>query len=150
MDGDGPPPAREARSAVRPGSTSPLPVTGGAAVSWGLPTAAHTTPTVKTTKAATVRIRTTGEIPPRSTSTGSSPGTRCLANPAPPVEFFARGVDIDVAWLGGSTIRSTGDSFATPHMAGLCALVLGKHAGLTPFQLKSVLYLTATNVGGGA
>ncbi|HEX5469429.1 MAG TPA: S8 family serine peptidase [Gaiellaceae bacterium] len=71
-------------------------------------------------------------------------------NPTPPVEFFARGVDIDVAWLGGTTIRSTGNSFATPHMAGLCALVLGKHPGLTPFQLKSVLYLTATNVGEGA
>jgi subtilisin len=71
-------------------------------------------------------------------------------NPTPPVEFFARGVDIDVAWLGGTSIRSTGNSFATPHMAALCALVLGKHSGLTPFQLKSVLYLTATNVGGGA
>jgi subtilisin family serine protease len=70
-------------------------------------------------------------------------------NPTPPVEFFARGVEIEVAWLGGTTIRSTGNSFATPHMAGLCALVLGKHPGLTPFQLKSLLYLTATNVGDG-
>jgi hypothetical protein len=26
--------------------------------------------------------------------------------------------------------------------------VLGKHPELTPFQLKSVLYLTASNVGG--
>ena len=66
-------------------------------------------------------------------------------NPAPPVEFFARGVDIDVAWLGGATIRCTGNSFATPHLAGICALVLGKHRELTPFQLKSILYLTATN-----
>ncbi len=69
-------------------------------------------------------------------------------NPVPPVEFFARGVDVDVAWLGGSKIRVTGNSFATPHIAGLCALVLGKHPELTPFQLKSVLYLTANNVGG--
>ena len=68
-------------------------------------------------------------------------------NPAPPVEFFARGVDIEVAWLGGATIRCTGNSFATPHLAGICALVLGKHPDLTPFQLKSVLYLTATNAG---
>ncbi len=70
-------------------------------------------------------------------------------NPSPPVEFFARGLDLEVAWLGGGRIRCTGNSFATPHMAGLCALVLGKHPELTPFQLKSVLYLTATNVGGG-
>ena len=67
-------------------------------------------------------------------------------NPSPPVEFFARGVEIEVAWLGGGTIRSTGNSFATPHIAAVCALVLGKHPGLTPFQLKSILYLTASNV----
>lgn len=69
-------------------------------------------------------------------------------NPSPPVEFFARGLDLDVAWLGGSTLRCTGNSFATPHVAGICALVLGKHPELTPFQLKSVLYQTATNAGG--
>jgi subtilisin len=67
-------------------------------------------------------------------------------NPSPPVEFFARGVDVEVAWLGGGTIRASGNSFATPHLAGLCALILGKHPELTPFQLKSVLHLTATNV----
>jgi subtilisin len=70
-------------------------------------------------------------------------------NPRPPVEFFARGVDVEVAWLGGSTARSTGNSFATPHMSGICALILGRHPELTPFQVKSTLYLTATNVGGG-
>jgi subtilisin len=70
-------------------------------------------------------------------------------NPNPPVEFFARGVDVDVAWTSGGRIRCTGNSFATPHMSAICALVLGKHPDLTPFQLKSVLYLTSTNVGGG-
>ena len=40
------------------------------------------------------------------------------ANPSPPVEFFARGVDVDVAWPGGGTIRATGNSFAAPHIAG--------------------------------
>jgi subtilisin family serine protease len=69
-------------------------------------------------------------------------------NPEPPVEFFARGVDIDVAWMEGSTLRVTGNSFATPHMTAISALVLGEHPELTPFQLKSVLYLTATNVIG--
>ena len=68
-------------------------------------------------------------------------------NPEPPVEFFARGVGVDVAWLGGGQIRCTGNSFATPHMSGICARILGKHPQLTPFQLKSVLYLTASNVG---
>jgi subtilisin family serine protease len=67
------------------------------------------------------------------------------ANPDPPVEFFARGVDVEVAWLGGGRLRSTGNSFATPHLSAICALVLGKHPHLTPFQLKTVLSLTATN-----
>jgi len=84
-------------------------------------------------------------------SVGSHEGTdswEWYANPTPPVEFFARGVDIDVAWFGGSTLCCTGNSFAAPHIAGLSALVLSKHPGLTPFQLKSVLYLTASNTGG--
>jgi subtilisin family serine protease len=69
-------------------------------------------------------------------------------NPAPPVEFFARGFELDVAWVGGERLRCTGNSFATPHIAGIATLILGKHPELTPFQLKSVLYLTASNVGG--
>ncbi len=72
-----------------------------------------------------------------------------FANPDPPVEFFARGVNVDIAWLGGSTIRATGNSFATPCITGISALVLSKHPRLTPFQLKSVLFLISTNVGGG-
>jgi len=70
------------------------------------------------------------------------------ANPDPPVELFARGVDVEVAWPGGGTLRCTGNSFAAPHVAGIAALVLAKHPELTPYQLKSVLHLTATNAGG--
>ena len=69
-------------------------------------------------------------------------------NPSPPVEFFARGVNVEVAWIGNATVRSSGNSFATPHMSGICSLILAKHPDLTPFQLKSVLYLIASNVGG--
>ena len=71
-------------------------------------------------------------------------------NPEPPVEFFARGVGVEVAWPGGGTLRCTGNSFATPHISAVCALVLAKHPWLTPFQLKSVLHLTALNVGSSA
>ena len=67
-------------------------------------------------------------------------------NASPPVEFYARGVDVEVAWTDGSTITATGNSFATPHLAGVCARILGAHPGLTPFQVKHLLYLTATNV----
>jgi subtilisin len=70
-------------------------------------------------------------------------------NPSPPVEFFGRGVNVEVPWLGGRVLTVSGNSFATPHLTGICALILSKHPELTPFQLKSVLYLTASNVGGG-
>ena len=69
-------------------------------------------------------------------------------NPNPPVEFFGRGVNVEIAWIGGRTITASGNSFATPHLTGICALILSNHPELTPFQLKSVLYLTASNVGG--
>ena len=48
-----------------------------------------------------------------------------FSNPVPPVEFFARGVDLDVAWLGGGSTTASGNSFATPHLAAVCALILG-------------------------
>ena len=67
-------------------------------------------------------------------------------NPSPPVDFYARGVRVPVAWPGGGETRSTGNSFAAPHITGICALILGKHPLLTPFQLKSVLYMAALNV----
>jgi subtilisin family serine protease len=73
---------------------------------------------------------------------------RFFYNPNPPVEFFARGVDVELAWSGGKTIHATGNSFATPHIAGICTLVRSKHPALTPFQLKSVLHLIADNMGG--
>lgn len=74
---------------------------------------------------------------------------RYYYNPAPPVEFHARGVRVPVARPGGRTSLGTGNSFAAPHIAGLAARVLGKHPWLTPFQLKSVLLLSASNVHPG-
>lgn len=67
-------------------------------------------------------------------------------NPNPPVEFTAPGVDLETAWVGGGTAVSTGNSFAAPHIAGIAALILGKHPELTPFQVKTALYYTAKNV----
>jgi class 3 adenylate cyclase/subtilisin family serine protease len=69
-----------------------------------------------------------------------------LYNPDPPVEFFAQGQDVQVAWLGGRSIRTTGNSFATPRIAGLVTKILARYPRLTVFQLKSILYLTAANV----
>jgi subtilisin family serine protease len=68
------------------------------------------------------------------------------ANPTPPVEFFARGVSVPVGWRAGGSMRATGNSFAAPHIAALTARIVAKHPELTPFQLKTVLSLTASNM----
>ena len=68
-------------------------------------------------------------------------------NPAPPVEFGAYGLDVDVAWRDGGRIAATGNSFAAPHIAGLAALIRAKHPGITPFEVKAVLAATATPLG---
>jgi subtilisin family serine protease len=86
---------------------------------------------------------------PAVVSVGSHSGTDPLefyANPTPPVEFLACGVDVELAWLDHATIRATGNSFATPHIAGIATRILSKHPGLTPFEVKSLLRATAGNV----
>jgi subtilisin len=70
-------------------------------------------------------------------------------NPEPPVEFGAPGIDVTVAWQNKSTITSTGNSFAAPHIAGIVALIRGKHPELTPFQIKTVLFACAANTRAG-
>jgi subtilisin family serine protease len=78
---------------------------------------------------------------------GGTRGSRHYYNACPPVEFFAPGVGVEVAWADRKVIRATGNSFATPYLSGLCALLISKHPALTPFQVKTLLYLTAANVG---
>jgi subtilisin family serine protease len=73
-----------------------------------------------------------------------------FANPEPPVEFAAPGVDLELAWLEGATIRGTGNSFATPHMAGMAALVLSKRPGLRPYEVKTALRAASSNTGSAA
>jgi subtilisin len=86
---------------------------------------------------------------PAVVSVGSHSGTdpwEFYANPTPPVEFLACGVEVELGWLDHATIRATGNSFATPHIAGIAARILSKHPGLTPFEVKSLLRATAGNV----
>jgi len=67
-------------------------------------------------------------------------------NPHPPTEFLARGIDVEVPWLDGQTIRSTGNSYAAPHISGMAALIRSKHPDLQPFQVKTVLWAMSANV----
>jgi subtilisin family serine protease len=65
-------------------------------------------------------------------------------NPAPPVEFGAYGVDVEVAWRGGGRIRATGNSFAAPHLAGHAARLRARYPSATPFEIKALLAATAS------
>lgn len=67
-------------------------------------------------------------------------------NPAPPVEFGAYGLDVDVAWKDGKRIVATGNSFAAPHIAGFATRIRGRHPRATPFEVKSMLAATANNL----
>ena len=64
-------------------------------------------------------------------------------NPHPPVEFGARGVDVEVPWRDHGWIVATGNSFAAPHIAGLAALIRAKHPSASPFEVKTILAATA-------
>jgi len=66
-------------------------------------------------------------------------------NPAPPVEFGAPGIDVQVAWKDKQYLVSTGNSFAAPHITGIVALIRAKHPWLTTFQIKTILWACAAN-----
>ena len=66
-------------------------------------------------------------------------------NPSPPVEFGAHGLDVNVAWRGGTRMTATGNSFAAPHIAGYAALIRSKHPEATPFEVKAILAATASS-----
>lgn len=68
-------------------------------------------------------------------------------NPSPPVEFGAHGLDVDVAWRGGTRMRATGNSFAAPHLAGRAALIRARHPDASPFEVKAMLAATASDPG---
>lgn len=66
-------------------------------------------------------------------------------NPAGPAEWGACGLDVEVAWNGGTTTRASGNSFAAPVIAGHLARIMGAHPHLTPWQARTVLAALATN-----
>jgi hypothetical protein len=50
-------------------------------------------------------------------------------NPAPPVEFGAPGIDVQMPCLHGSIVTATGNSFAAPCLAGHVARILASTLG---------------------
>ncbi len=81
-------------------------------------------------------------------SVACAPGTdreEVWCNPQGPAEWGAAGIDVDVAWLNGASIRTTGNSFAAPVVAGHLARILATHPGIKPWQAKTVLAQLAVN-----
>jgi len=81
-------------------------------------------------------------------SVAARPGADELAlayNAHPPVEFGARGIDVDVAWADHGSITATGNSFAAPHVSAMVALMRSKHPWLSPLQVKAVLQAASSN-----
>jgi subtilisin len=64
--------------------------------------------------------------------------------PEPPIEYVARGVEVMTTARGGGYTPMTGTSFATPTVAGLCALLIGAYPDLRPFEVKTLLKVFAT------
>jgi subtilisin len=67
-------------------------------------------------------------------------------NPDPPVDFYAGGVGVQVAWLDGTTRVMSGNSFATPAIVANLARIIERFPDLRTWQYKYLLSLLATNV----
>jgi serine protease AprX len=73
--------------------------------------------------------------------------TRTLTGALPPLEAQNDAATIAPAYLPFYTHMS-GTSMATPHVAGIIALMLEANPNLTPAQVKDILKRTATNMTG--
>jgi len=58
-------------------------------------------------------------------------------------DIVAPGVNVPSLWKNGGTNTISGTSMATPHVAGLVALILSKDKNLKPAQVKAILIKTA-------
>jgi subtilisin family serine protease len=58
----------------------------------------------------------------------------------------APGKDVYSTWVGGGYRTINGTSMATPHVAGVVALMLSANPNLTPAQVRSMLTSTATRL----
>jgi serine protease AprX len=73
--------------------------------------------------------------------------TRTLTGALPPLEAENDAATIDPAYLPFYTHMS-GTSMATPHVAGIVALMLEANPNLTPADVQNILKRTATNMTG--
>lgn len=82
-------------------------------------------------------------------ATDSSDRRASFSNHGPEVDVAAPGVNIrSTYWWGGSTYeRLNGTSQASPHVAGLAALIWSVSPGLNNVQVESIIKQTADDLG---
>ena len=70
-----------------------------------------------------------------------------MSSTGPAVELIAPGVDILSTYLDGQYAYGSGTSMASPHVAGVAALVRAADSTLTNAQVRSILQSTAEDLG---
>ena len=63
------------------------------------------------------------------------------------LDLVAPGYDILATAIGGGYARASGTSFAAPHVAGACAIVLGLAPGMTPVEVRTLLRAGVVDLG---
>lgn len=71
----------------------------------------------------------------------------CASNGGPQLDVVAPGMHITSALLGGGWTSLGGTSMATPHVAGLAALLLEKNRSLEPSEVQSLIRNNAIDKG---
>lgn len=69
------------------------------------------------------------------------------SNSGPEVDIAAPGVEVNSTYKGGEYRELSGTSMATPHVAGVVALILENKPAFTPDEVKDILTTTADDLG---
>jgi len=72
-----------------------------------------------------------------------------FSNHGPQVDVAAPGVSIYSTWYRGNYFIRSGTSMATPHVAGLAALIWSARPHLTSLQVSEIITATASDVNSG-
>lgn len=75
-------------------------------------------------------------------------GVADFSSRGPEVDVVAPGDEIQSDWVGQSYQTLSGTSMASPHVAGLVALLLSVNPDLTPAQVKTILQQSADSLAG--
>lgn len=62
-----------------------------------------------------------------------------FSNYGPHIDVVAPGLDVLTTAKGGGTANFSGTSAATPHVAGICALMLDLNPSLTPTEIEQII-----------